>query len=220
MSCRITHISLILLLLTLSIHSAHGAVITELSEMRGPVQDGVALPLAIPTTFVGNDEVEFNVNFSQPFVVLGITASSPNVQFLFYVDVSEAGGTTEYFFNFAYQNYTGITWTDLYYTISAESLTGAPLVVPGLDFDWPDKTALGMSSLNFAYVDHQETKLHWYGGQVVDPTIDTTLVPVDVPDFSEDYYMVITLEVPEPSAFTALMVLAGARVYRRQIRLS
>lgn len=191
---------------------SRAAVISELSAINGPIA-GAVVPVPVATTYIDNDEVSGMVNYAQPVTGLQIT-STGTIEFKYLATDSGTGGTTEYLLNQLVINETGTPWTSMRYTLSAKSLAYAPITVPGLDFDWPDKTTAGLFSQNFPSVVQDQYELFWSGGVVV--AGESTAFDIDVPDIGQDYLVVLTLDVPEPAS--ALSWTTGLILLRRRRR--
>ena len=187
--------------------SLAGAVITSLPAVSGPTGAIAGLPIPVTTLFPDNDESPTLINFIQPFTSLPITGTTQPVQFYFDVADTGGGGTTEYLINQWLQNASGEPWLRIKYSLTAHDSTGAPISVPGLDFDWPDLSTTGLGSSNYSSVDHQARSLVWSGGVVTIGSNEITTFSLDVPDVGFDYSIIMTLEVPEPS--TSLIYAIG-----------
>jgi hypothetical protein len=176
----------------------NAAVITELSEILGPASPASPPPIAVTTSIVDNDEIPMMVNFFQLFTGLPITGVNDPVDFVFRVVNSGTGGTTEYLLNQWVVNSTGVPWLYLRYSLSARTTTGLSITVPGLDFDWPDKTTPFIDSTNFSNLTHLPHELLWAGGTAEIGANETTFFAIDVPDIGSDYEIVLRLEVSLP----------------------
>lgn len=187
--------------------SLAGAVITNLLAVYGPTGTIASLPIPVTTLFPNNDESPTFINFIQLFTSLPITETAQPVRFYFDATDTGTGGTTEYLINQWLQNASGEPWPRIKYSLTAQDSTGAPISVPGLDFDWPDLSTTGFGSSNYSSVDHQAHSLAWSGGEVSIGSNEITTFSLDVPDTGFDYGIIMTLEVPEPS--TSLICAIG-----------
>lgn len=207
----------VLSFLMTGIGSSQAGVISELTTVTGPAAGIPSLPVSVATVFVDNDENPTQINFVQLFTSLQITGTSGPVVFELLASDSGTGGTTEYTLNQWIANASGAPWASLRYTLSAKSTSGNPLVVPGLDFDWPDKTTLGLGSTNFTNVGHQPLEQSWGSGVAGAGANEITTFALDVPDIGEDYVIMLTLDVPEPvsvvSWFAGLVLLGRQRLH-------
>lgn len=195
-----------------------GAVITNLSTISGPTSGTVNLPIQVNTLFPDNDESPALINFTQPFTSLQISGTLQPIQFRFDVIDSGTGGTTEYLVNQWLLNASDTPWPSLKYSLTAVDGTGAPISVPGLDFDWPDQTSPGFGSSNFALTDHQTNSIAWSGGTVMIGSNEITTFSLDVPDAGHDYSIILTLEVPEPSTLAIYGLCAWSVITRKKQR--
>tara|TARA_R110002111_G_scaffold111018_2_gene170757 strand:+ start:228 stop:767 length:540 start_codon:yes stop_codon:yes gene_type:complete len=81
------------------------------------------------------------------------------------------------------------------FDLSAQTTSGGSLAAPGLDFDSPDQSTTGYSSLVFPYLMRQPTRLLWSGSTIGTGGLDSSIFTLDVPDIGTDYNIVLTLEV-------------------------
>ncbi len=173
----------------------HAGVISELTAVTGPASPALPPPIPVSTSFVDNDEKPMMVNFFQLFTALPITGTNPQVDFIFLANDSGTGVTTEYLLNHWIMNDTGAPWPGIRYTLTAQTTSGAPIPAPGLDFDWPDKTAPFIGSTNYPNVTHLSNEMVWEGGSVGPGFSEITTFAIDVPDLGVDYHIVLRLEV-------------------------
>ncbi len=180
----------------------HAGVITELTAISGPTSPASPIPFPATTESVDNDEDPTSFNFFQFVTALQITGVDSPIDFIFSVNDSGTGGTTEYLLNPWIVNTTSVPWTSMRYSLAAQTTAGGLLAVPGLDFDWPDQTALVFGAENFPNVIHQPFELFWSGGTAAIGANEITTFAIDVPDIGSDYDIVLTLDVFLPGDYT------------------
>lgn len=114
-------------------------------------------------------------------------------------NVSNSGGTTEYFFAERVENKTGIDWIDFHFELFG------PGNDDGLDFDTgtpanPQKTPTPIATA-FSTLNHQPDTLDWSGGLVKNGGSVFFTFSIDVPDSMSRFTLLEKPSVvPEPSA--------------------
>lgn len=195
MDTRLTHQAICSFIWLVICSPLNAAVITDLNMLTGPAfaNPNPSIPIATPN--VDNDDNLTQINFNSPFSILSINGADDPINVVLNAVDSGTGGTTEYIFNFVLSNSTPVPWSNMRFTLSAQTTSGGSLTASGLDFDSPDPSTTGFSSLAFPHLTRQATQLLWSGSTVGVGGFESSVFTIDVPDIGIDYQAVLTLEV-------------------------